>query len=239
MVGVLAIWTWRTFRHRRDVKWLSVSSLFFVFLQSGLGAAAVVWPQSEAVLALHFGFSLLAFSSVLLLSVITFQQNKENPAPNVSKEYRNLVWGIFVYTYGVIYLGAYLRRIGGGLAISTWPLNNGEFIPEYLFSPVGFNFIHRLAALIALILVLWLFRVTKRNYSEHRDLYVGSLLSVFSLILQIISGGYVVLSKLSVDSLMLHSTFVSIYFGSLSYLCYLAGLRSKVVTVTPSLNSRT
>lgn len=98
MVGVLAIWTWRTFRHRRDVKWLSVSSLFFVFLQSGLGAAAVVWPQSEAVLALHFGFSLLAFSSVLLLSVITFQQNKENPAPNVSKEYRNLVWGIFVYT---------------------------------------------------------------------------------------------------------------------------------------------
>lgn len=112
MVVTLAIWMWRTFRQRRDVKWLSYFSVFFVLLQAGLGAAAVVWPQSEAVLALHFGISLLSFASVLLLSVITFQQNRgaQIISSSVSKGYRNFVWGIFIYIYGLIYLGAYVTH---------------------------------------------------------------------------------------------------------------------------------
>lgn len=222
MVVTLAIWMWRTFRQRRDVKWLSYFSVFFVFLQAGLGAAAVVWPQSEAVLALHFGISLLSFASVLLLSVISFQQNRDTHkiSSSVSKEYRNFVWGIFIYIYGLIYLGAYVRRIGAGLAIDTWPLNNGRLIPDHLFSIVGVSFAHRLAAFVGLLLIVWLFVATKRKYPERRDLLVGSVLCMITFILQIFSGGYVILSELSVESLMLHGTFVTVFFGSLSYLCY-------------------
>lgn len=228
MVGILAIWSWRTFRDRRDVKWLSFFSLFFVFLQSGLGAAAVMWQQSEAVLALHFGLSLLALSSVCLLSVVTFQKSDAAPLPHVSKTYRNGIWGIFIYIYALVYLGAYVRRVGAGLAIYTWPLNNGRLIPDSLFGLVEISFAHRLAAFLGFILVLGLFIITIRKYAGRKDLGIGSLLCLITIILQIFSGGYVVLSQLSVVSLMVHSTFVSLFFVSLSYLCYQVTVHPKV-----------
>ncbi len=43
-------------------------ALFFTVLQAALGALAVMWPQSDAVMALHFGFSLLAFTLTWLLA---------------------------------------------------------------------------------------------------------------------------------------------------------------------------
>ncbi|BCJ87068.1 COX15/CtaA family protein [Effusibacillus dendaii] len=222
MVGILAVWMWRTYRQRRDVKWLSFLSIFFIFVQAVLGAAAVIWKQSEAVLALHFGISLIAFASVLLLCVITFEGNHSirGASYRISKGYRNFIWGIFVYVYGLIYLGAYVRRVNAGMAIETWPLNNGRVIPDHLVGEVAVSFTHRLAALVGLLLFVTLLIVTKRRYPERRDFVIGSVLCVITLILQIFSGGYLVLSKLSVDSLMLHNTFVSLFFASLSYLCY-------------------
>src|SRR5699024_8161631 len=41
--------------HIREVKFLSFMSVFFLIFQGLLGAAAVVWGQSDFVLALHFG----------------------------------------------------------------------------------------------------------------------------------------------------------------------------------------
>ncbi|MFX6194071.1 hypothetical protein ABTF37_19690, partial [Acinetobacter baumannii] len=55
---------------------LAIFGLFFIVLESILGASAVIWPQSSAVLALHFGFSLLAFSGVFLLSLFVLQRDK-------------------------------------------------------------------------------------------------------------------------------------------------------------------
>jgi heme a synthase len=238
MVLVLAVWAWKAYQGRRDVKWLCFLSLFFLFLQSGLGATAVLWGQSKAVLALHFGVSSMGFASVLLLSVVTFQKsgegNGKKPAA-ITKGYRAFVWLIFAYVYVLLYLGAYVRRAGAGLAINTWPLNNGQLIPDHLYGPVGINFIHRLSALIGLLLILWLFVRTKRDYPGRRDLYTGSLLCVITMVLQIFSGGYVILSSMSLGSLLLHSTFVSVFFGSLSYLCYKVTFQEALDTPASSL----
>lgn len=221
MVGALSIWTWRAFPDRTDIKWIASFSIFFLLLQSGLGAGAVIWSQSDAVLALHFGISLLSFASVVLLSVLTFQLgHDEGNLFNVSTFYRNSVWAIFIYVYGLVYLGALLRRVNGGLAIHTWPLNNNKLIPDNLFSVIGVNFAHRIAALIGLLLIIWLFLFTRRYYRHQRGVYVASMLTLVTIALQVLSGGYVVLSKLSVTSLMIHATFVSIFFAALSYLLY-------------------
>jgi heme a synthase len=233
MVVALVIWTWRVYPQRKDVKWLCYLSIFFLLLQSALGATAVIWGQSKAVLALHFGVSSMGFASVLLLSLVTFQ-NKEihGMSTRVSKGYFKLVWGIFVYVYVLLYLGAYVRRVGAGLAIDTWPLNNGKLIPDHLYGLIAVNFVHRLSALIGLILIIALFMITKRKYSGRHDLYVGSLLCVITMILQIFSGGYVVLSRMALGSLLLHSTFVSVFFGSLSYLCYIATVETTSKSVS-------
>jgi cytochrome c oxidase assembly protein subunit 15 len=45
---------------------------------------------------------------------------------------------------------------------------------------------------------------------------------ITTLFLQILSGGYVVLSKLSVEALMVHGAIISLFFGALCFLCWRA-----------------
>jgi cytochrome c oxidase assembly protein subunit 15 len=59
-VAMLVLW-----RREREVQVLVPLMLGALVLQAGLGAAAVMLPQSPAVLASHFGISLVAFASDL------------------------------------------------------------------------------------------------------------------------------------------------------------------------------
>src|SRR5699024_9632905 len=69
----LAILSWVYIGHIREVKFLSFMSVFFLIFQGLLGAAAVVWGQSDFVLALHFGISLISFATVFLLMLLIFE----------------------------------------------------------------------------------------------------------------------------------------------------------------------
>src|SRR6185437_5712606 len=52
------LWLWRG---SREVVVLAVLMVGTLVLQAGLGAGAVLWPQSALMLATHFGVSLVAF----------------------------------------------------------------------------------------------------------------------------------------------------------------------------------
>ena len=64
MVFLLAFLSWRKIGHVREAKFLAFLSFFFIVLQGLIGAAAVIWQQSDFVLALHFGISLISFAAV-------------------------------------------------------------------------------------------------------------------------------------------------------------------------------
>src|SRR5699024_3462168 len=66
-VILLAVLAWKHIGHIREVKFLIVLSVLFLFLQAAIGAAAVLWGQSDFVLATHFGISLVAFTAIFLL----------------------------------------------------------------------------------------------------------------------------------------------------------------------------
>src|SRR5699024_10721828 len=70
---LLSILYSREIGHIKEVKFLSFLSIFFLVLQGLIGAAAVVCGQSDFVLALHFGISLISFAAVFLLTLITFE----------------------------------------------------------------------------------------------------------------------------------------------------------------------
>src|SRR5699024_10698369 len=54
-VFALSVLAWKYIGHIREVKFLSFLSIFFLVLQGLIGAAAVMWGQSDFVLAAHFG----------------------------------------------------------------------------------------------------------------------------------------------------------------------------------------
>ncbi len=68
-VGARAVW-----RRDRESTRLALLMLATLLLQAGLGAGAVLWPQSPLMLATHFGVSLVAFAATFLSAVVVFER---------------------------------------------------------------------------------------------------------------------------------------------------------------------
>ncbi|WP_103104088.1 heme A synthase [Brevibacillus reuszeri] len=221
IVVIFSVLCWRFYRGNQEVRNLALFGLFFIVLESILGASAVIWPQSSSVLALHFGFSLLAYTGVFLLSLFVLQRDKTElmVQGSVSSGFRKWVWGVTIYAYGVVYLGAYVRHTGSSMACSDWPLCDGKLIPE-LSGQVGIQFVHRLGALILAILLLATMIYAIRHFKQtRRDLYGASIASFVLVMAQVFSGGFVVLFKLHLYATLLHSMIITILFGIMCYMC--------------------
>lgn len=220
VVMIFTVWAWRRYKGNREVRSLAVFGLFFIVLESLLGASAVMWPQSSPVLALHFGFSLLAFTGVLLLTLFVLQREKlENLVQaSVSPRFRAYMWALTAYAYGVVYLGAYVRHTGSSMGCSDWPLCQGKLIPE-LSGQTGIHFVHRVGAALLFFLLLGVLVYAVRYLKQtRRDLYRASILAFVLVTAQVLSGGMVVLFKLHLYATLLHSAIITCLFGVLFYM---------------------
>jgi cytochrome c oxidase assembly protein subunit 15 len=200
---------------------LALSSVFFIFLQAGLGAGAVVWGQSDAILALHFGFSLTSFASVLLLTVRVYQYEgaeKVVIAKKPSSLFVILVWGLTLYSYVVVYLGAYVSHTGSASSCMGWPICDGG-ISLNPSEPAGIAFIHRLAAGLLFAGIVWMFTQARALKSTRKDLYWGAFFTLLFVTLQVLSGWILVSSNLHLLSQMLHNLIICLLFAALSFLC--------------------
>ena len=212
--GALVYWRWR-----KEIRILVPVMMFFLLLQAGLGALAVMYPNSDAVLALHFGISLTAFASVLLLAVVIYEMGRgerfrDRPLPGSFKAY---VWGIVVYIYALVYVGAYVRHTQSSLACVDWPLCNGQVYPGFE-GAVGIQFGHRLMALGGMLLIVGLVYWTWRFRQERPDLFWGSVISLALVLVLAISGGLVVLTQVNLFSGLTHAGLATLLFGALSYI---------------------
>lgn len=229
MVVALAIWSWLRFPRIREVKVLAVMAVFFIVLQGLLGAGAVIWQQSSFVLALHFGFSIISYASVLLLTIVIFERlNSDKPyVPQLPRRFRIHIFALTVYTYVVVYTGAFVRHSDSGLGCGgTWPLCDGRLIPD-LASRAGVEFIHRVAAALVFIWVLALLIWAFRTYRNDTRLCNSLLIAFFLIVGQIIAGAFMVLTGLDLTLLLLHAFFITLFFG---VLCYLFMIAARVKT---------
>jgi cytochrome c oxidase assembly protein subunit 15 len=205
-VAMLARW-----RHEREVQVLAPLMLGSLLLQAGLGAAAVMLPQSPAVLASHFGISLVAFASTLLSTVFVFEQTGRGPsgppAP-VALRFRWAVLGVGLYVLVAVYLGAYIRHSGVSLACADWPLCNGQLVPS-LEGGTGIVFAHRLAALGVIVLLGWL-----SVWAHRLGIAPGTAMAAWALsVVQAASGALVVVTQLGLFSTLSHAAIMALLFG--------------------------
>lgn len=228
MILVLSVGAWRAFGNRRDIRWLVIASLFFLVLQSFLGAAAVMWGSSPAVMASHFGVSLASFGSVFLLTIRVraladrasgVQRHDDDlvePSPQIER-FRRLVYVAIVLTLAVVYGGALLRHTNSGLACIDWPLCNGQVFPGFS-GPVGLVFMHRLSVVALTVFVAYMGHQTRAFRISRPDLYRGSLWAVITLVIQSLTGWLIVTTRAAVAANMMHAAVLIIYFGILLYL---------------------
>ena len=98
-------------------------SFGFLVLQGLIGAAAVIWAQSDFVLALHFGISLISFAAVLLLTLLIFEVDKKFEAEKliIDRRMKFHIIGITIFSYIVVYSGALVRHTKSSLVCKDWP----------------------------------------------------------------------------------------------------------------------
>lgn len=217
-LGTVALMGWR---QRKEIKILVPLMVFMLFLQAGLGAWAVMRPQSPEALASHFGVSLTAFASVLLTAAFIFEHEGYERLRDVSVpvNYRRFAFAVLGYIYLLVYLGAYVRHSNASMACLGWPLCNGKVVPGF-GGAVGVAFGHRLAALFGALLIAALLYWSVKLRETRPDLYWASVASLALVLLQSFSGAAVVWSRLEIFSTLAHAGIVTLLFGSLSYICY-------------------
>ncbi|PMC38308.1 heme A synthase [Bacillus sp. UMB0899] len=218
-VLILSLWSWRKIGHIRETKFLAVLSIFFLVLQALIGAAAVKWGQSDAVLALHFGISLISFASVLLLTLLIFEVDKkfDSKALIIDKTMKFHMVGIIVYTYIVVYTGAYVRHKGASLACPKWPIcsSRANGLPTTLHEWIQMG--HRTAAAIVFIWITYTAWRALKYHSNQKVIYWGWILAFILVSMQVTSGALVVLTGLNLYVSLAHALIISCLFGLLSY----------------------
>ena len=216
IVGVLALW-----RNRIEIKILAPLMFVFLFAQAILGALAVMYPTSAVILAFHFGVSSLAVASVIVTTLFIYELGGADRMRDrrVTLGFRALVWGVTIYTYVVIYLGAYVLHTNSALACTTWPLcAPGRLLPPDV-QPVVVNMTHRVAALVLTLSVVALLVWARRLRKARPDLYRASVVAMVLILAQALEGALVVFSRANVWAEVMHSAFIALFFSVMVYMC--------------------
>jgi heme a synthase len=219
LVLVLTAVMLRLWRLDREAVLLAMLMFVTLLLQAGLGAGAVLAPQSAVMLATHFGVSLVAFASTFLSAAVVFERTRstamhQRVAPGV---FRRGVLGVALYVLVVVYLGAYIRHAGISLACADWPLCNGQVVPS-LEGPSRVVFAHRVGAVGVVLLLGWL-------TWQSRTVSIGPRVATAALglsVLQALSGAFVVWTTLGLFSTLAHAGIMALLFACLAYLVRLA-----------------
>lgn len=223
IVIIHAVWSWISIRHLRETKFFSIMAILFIILQGLLGAAAVVWGQSDAIMALHFGFSLISFASVVLLTILAFEDGKpvSLTRPSISTKLRTMIFFNITYMYAVVYTGAFVKHAGAGGACSGWPLCNGVFFPP-LEGRVAIQFGHRVAAGLLFLTILAMFIYLLKEHYKNKPLFYSGTLSMILITAQVLSGAVVIFTGFTLYATMTHAIIVSLLFAVISYMTLLA-----------------
>lgn len=223
LIVILAVWSWKALGHIRETKFLAIMAVFFLVLQALIGAAQVLWGQGDFILALHFGISLISFASVFLLTLLVFEADNKFNASNIKLSH-HLKWhtiGVTVYSYVVVYTGALVRHTNSELVCLDWPFcqNDAIGLPNHFNEWVQMG--HRAAAGLIFIWIAYIAIHAIRNYKSQRVIYWGWIIALILVSSQVITGMTVVLTQLNLYIALLHSLFISLLFGLLSYMILL------------------
>ncbi|QHE52059.1 heme A synthase [Pontibacillus sp. HMF3514] len=228
LVLLLSILAWRKLGHVRETKLLSFLSLFFLVLQGLIGAAAVKWGQSDFVLAMHFGISLISFASIFLLTLLIFEVDQKFDATSlyIKRKHRKGFYALTIYTLMVVYTGALVRHVNASLVCGGWPFCNNEYPLKFGY----FNFLqwvqmgHRLAAGLIFVWVIIQFVIIRKSYSHSKIMSGGWSIALLLITIQVILGAMIVFTSLNLFVALLHALVIACFF---SLLCYYVLLSSR------------
>lgn len=205
-VGLLtiiqAIWLQRREpkRHVRILGWLALAT---VIVQGLLGGLTVLFLLPQPISIAHAGLAEIFFC--LTVTIAFFTSRLHTSLRAIEKGDAPVAFSslLAALVFTQILIGAVMRHRGAGLAIPDFPLSFGEVIPPFTSMDVAVNFAHRVGAVIIAACAIFML-VRLRRFEERHPLRQLALGLVLLVPLQILLGGYTVLSGKSPVTTSLH-----------------------------------
>jgi heme A synthase len=190
--------------------------LLLLLVQGVLGGVTVLDRNSPWSVALHLGNALL----VLTVALRIFRVAAGWPAPEQAKAIGAIAAVAWGFALLAMVSAAMTAKSGSSLACSTWPLCNGEVIPDLTDGGVRIHFIHRVLAActgITLLLLLWRSRATPGvpAGAKHLAAWAAGL-----VVVQIGLGALVIILEVPVAKAVLHQAVGVLTFAIVTLLMW-------------------
>jgi cytochrome c oxidase assembly protein subunit 15 len=200
LVLVLAGLTFWYRHERRHLAPLGLALLLLLLVQGALGGLTVLDRNSPWSVAIHLGNALLVLTLTLRLYALAAGWT----APAQSRGIGALAavaWGLALLA---MMSAAMTAKSGSSLACATWPLCNGEVVPDLADGGIRIHFTHRVLAAatgLTLLLLLWRSRATPGLPADVRRLVA---LAAGLVVVQIGLGALVILLEVPIWKAVLH-----------------------------------
>jgi len=221
----LVIFSYQRFRSYSGAsKFIPVLIVLLLLIQIVLGGIVVLLELPVDLTTVHFANAIVIFA--LILYMFYFDGIDRKPAFSISG-----CKGIFFFLGVLIFLqavlGAYVRHSSSGLACPDFPTCLGYWIPPGLSGIILNHFVHRSLAYIITIIVaiLLIASYTSAALSKYR---LELFLLVGFIVLQILLGAGVVLTKLNFAVTAFHLSVALLIFSTALY-AWFRGMRESSV----------
>jgi heme A synthase len=133
-----------------------------------------------------------------------------------------LTTALLIFT--VITLGGFVRALGAGMACGPdWPTCKGYIIPPDILNPfVLLEYVHRVAAALALLFTLITVTLAWTRYPGNGGVRLWATTTILLLAFQVVVGMVVVKTELELLSSALHLTMATATFGAATVLSVVA-----------------
>jgi len=233
LVGAVLAVAIRRHRSERRILWPAVAAVVLVIGQAALGAIVVEGELPPALVTAHLATAMLLVGDLvyLLVQISTLSEAR----PSRGSLPRSLAW-LSIATASAVYvlmlIGAYVRGEGAGLAFGDWPLMSGRLVPA-LEGIATIQFVHRVAAALVALLVLylairiWTLPVKDRTLSR----LAVALVALFAA--QILVGALNVWTQLAPAAVVAHVTLAGLIWGATVGIAALAARRARLWSHQP------
>jgi heme A synthase len=221
----IIIFSYQKFRsYQGGVKFIPVIVVLLLLMQIVLGGIVVLLELPVDLTTVHFANAIVIFA--LVLYMFYFDGTDRKPVFSISG-YKGIFFflGILIFLQAV--LGAYVRHSSSGLACPDFPTCLGYWIPPQLSGIILNHFVHRSLAYIITIIVAILL-IASYTSTALRKYRLELFLLVGFIILQILLGAAVVLTKLHFAVTALHLSVALLIFSTALY-AWFRGMRESSV----------
>jgi heme o synthase len=231
ILGVAVVWALKKFRQERWISLPLILAGIVLAVQIIVGRFIVLQGLQGMETALHLGLSLVIEMLVIVPTVVAFYMSEgRQPAKQqmvFQTPFARLALVSLMAVFVLLVSGAFVSASGATAACSSWPLCNGNGLPDNLAGWI--NMTHRIIVLATGVLLAALLIKAWKTQRTQAPILVSTTAAVVLFFSQALLGGLKVASNFPAHLLALHEATSAAVWAVFVVLIVAVGMAARTV----------